>query len=85
MSTASDPWMSRWVLRYQNKGMSPEDAHHQISCCPGVLLVDRSPLMLLIETSDDWIEILKGELEGWIIVPEQMFSAPEVRESGAKS
>ena len=69
----------RFVLRYRGDGSRPEDDVAQVEELAGVVVVDSSSRMLLVESDPEPLRQLVDALPDWVMAPEQTFEVPDTR------
>jgi hypothetical protein len=71
--------MGRYILRYENAPVAPDENIQAILKIPGIEIVDRSPNMLLVDADEGKLREGLGGLQGWSLHPEQQYPLPDSR------
>ena len=68
-----------YILRFTGSGAKPADQVQRVKKMPGVVVLDESPRMLLIESSDTALAELSKSLPDWNVTPESYVPLPDTR------
>lgn len=71
--------MARYVLRWRGDGDTPEDDVAAVRAVPGLVVVDATARMLLVECDEEALRPLAGRLDGWLVGPERVYRVPDTR------
>lgn len=66
-------------MRYRGNGPAPVAEIDRVRSDARLTIVDESPRMLLVETTDAAAESLRSELNGWLISEEQLYAQADPR------
>ncbi|HET7489667.1 MAG TPA: hypothetical protein VFJ85_17195 [Acidimicrobiales bacterium] len=71
--------MARFVLRYRGDGSPPAADVAAVRDEPGVVVVESSGRMVLVEAEPGTVEGLRARLAEWLVAPEQTYQVPDTR------
>lgn len=70
---------SRYLLRYKGPGPKPASDVKCILNTAGLVMLDESPRMILVELPESDLDALMAQLTSWIAVPERTVPLPDSR------
>lgn len=71
--------MGRYILRFSGEGPGPAADVKRIQAAARVQVLDESPRMLLVETSEERLRQVISSLPGWSWTPERKIRLPDTR------
>jgi hypothetical protein len=71
--------MGRYILRFTGKGPRPAADVKRIRAAVRLQVLDESPRMLLVETSEERIREVISSLPGWSWTQERTIRLPDTR------
>jgi hypothetical protein len=71
--------MGRFILRFKARRPAPDADVERIRTAPGVVVLDSSPRMLLVQAPPEAVNRLVDALPGWTVTPEQTIPLPDPR------
>ena len=69
----------RFVLRYRGDGSRPAGDVARVEELAGVVVVDSSSRMLLVESDPEPLRQLVDALPDWVMAPERTYEVPDTR------
>jgi hypothetical protein len=69
----------RYILRYHGNGAKPGDVAARLRSTPGVMIIDETPRMILVEASDDSAIRLIASSPSWLVAEERFTPLPDAR------
>ena len=69
--------MARFILRYRGPGTAPDDAIALFRDLPGATVIDESPRMLLVDSTEQSLRNILEKAPEWVMSPETSYSLPE--------
>ena len=71
--------MPRFILRHLCQGPAPQAVVKRVRALPDAKIVEETPRMLLVESTDDLLRSALDNPANWLIVPEQQVPMPDAR------
>lgn len=70
----------RFVLRYRGDGPLPDTDMERLRHLPDITVVDVSPRMVLVESAEEFFDVLVEAFPEWLVAPEQTIALPDTRQ-----
>ena len=74
-----DGRIPRYILRYHGNGAKPGEVAARLRSTPGVMIMDETPRMILVEASDDRAIRLIASPPNWLVAEERFTRLPDAR------